>query len=321
METPDCSFILSVERGKLEAQAVLLVESLRRFGGTYANCPVYAVSARPARQMSRACAAALTALGAQPITLNLVPSDESYGTVARMAACAWAEQNLGTEIIVGLDDDLFFAAEPDFNLSAADFFARPVDAKGMCTSNADDPYDGYWHQIAQLAGVSYDEIPWLETTTERIPIKASYNGGMLAVRRPLGLFTTAYEIFNLMRAQNLHPPYLTDKKNVFASTGFVGLEASRWWGSSQAAFSLAATKLKAIGSIAPSTYNIPAHLIAYAKRHGIDITLKDAVLVHYHWLLDKDYIKKAPFFDENVSLPPTIINWLKEKTPLGETDL
>ncbi len=38
---------------------VLLVESLRRYGGAYADCQVHAVSHRPSRRMGAACRANL----------------------------------------------------------------------------------------------------------------------------------------------------------------------------------------------------------------------------------------------------------------------
>jgi hypothetical protein len=320
MPVPDCSFVLSVEQGKLESQAVLLVESLRRFGGAYANCPVYAVSPRPTRQMGMACRRALTELGAQTVTDDLMPADEIYGPVGRMAVCAWAERNLRSEIIVGLDDDLFFAGEPDFSLQGADFFARPVDAKGMCTAGPGDPFDVYWRQIAQLAGVDYDEIPWVETTADHISIKASYNAGMIAVRREAGLFRRTQEIFDLIQKNNL-PPYQAGEGDIFSSTGFVGIQASQWWGSSQAVFSLAATEQKAIRLIAPVTYNVPAHLIEYARWLGSEVTLKDAVLVHYHWLLHEDTLDDSPIFHDTSGLSPLMVEWLKSKTPLRENNL
>ncbi len=316
-QTPDCSFVLSVEQGRLEAQAVLLVESLRRFGGAYANCPVYAISPRPARQMGASCAVTLTALGAQTMTLDLIPLNETYGTVARMAACAWAEQNLKSEIIVGLDDDLIFVRPPDFSLTGCDFFARPVDIKGICTTGPNDPYDLYWRQIAQLAGVNYDEIPTVETTEHQILVKASYNGGMLAVRRALGLFEKTQEIFHLMRQSHISPSQ-SAADEIFASTGFVGMEATRWWGSAQVAFAIAAVKQKAIRCIAPPTYNLPAHMLESVVWQDSAYTLNDVVLIHYHWLLYPDHLVNNPFIKAGFPLPDAVADWLKSWVPLRE---
>ena len=82
---------------------------------------------------------------------------------------------------------------------------------------------------------------------------------------------------------------------------------------------MAATQLKAAVSIAPPTYNVPAHLAEDAERRGGGVSLKDAVLVHYHWLLDKKFLKKHTVFHGSSDLPLPVLQWLKSKTPLGET--
>lgn len=307
--TPNCSFILSIEQGKLESQAILLVESLRKFGGAYADCPVYAVSPRPSLQMSKSCHDILKTMGVQVIIEELLSPNESYGPIARLATCAWAEKNIPSDIIVSLDNDIFFADEPDFSLKQVDLLARPVDVKDMCTSGPSDPFDEYWRKIAQLCGVDFEEIPWIETTVDRVSIKASYNTGMIAVRPQLGLFQKAEEMFNALRQSDLSP-HILGHQQVYASTGFVGAEASRWWGTSQAVISLAATQLQARIAIAPINYNVPAHYD--------EVSLKNAILVHYHWLLFKDYIKESTVLTKGEELPYTVLQWLKSKTPLSD---
>jgi hypothetical protein len=313
ISTPNCSFVLSVERGKLESQAVLLAESLREFGGGYANCPVYAVSPRPSQAVSEACRAKLKALGVQVIVEDLLSQNETYGPTARLAACSWAEKNLTSEILVSLDNDAFFAAEPDFRLRGIDFFARPVDFKGICSSGEGDPLDRYWRTISRHLDVDYEQIPWVETTVDQVFVKASYNGGMVAVRREIGLFQKAEAMLHILREADLSPNESVEQQ-VFASTGFVDVEASRWWGSSQVVLSLAATDLKARIAIAPKTYNVPAHALGDAG----GALLKDAILVHYHWMLDQDHHQKSSTLFGNSELPLPVRQWLTQKTPLRE---
>jgi hypothetical protein len=316
---PNSSFVLSVEKGQLEAQAILLVESLRRFGGEYANCPVYAVSPRASRRMGQGCRSALSKLDVHIIDEELISADDAYGPAGRLAACAWAERNINCEILISLDDDLFFVSEPDFRLSEADFFARPVDVKLICTTGAGDPFDAYWRNIAELNGVDYDRIPWVETSIDRIFVKASYNAGMIAVRRHLGIFKRTEQILRAIMEKELSP-FQRGELNMFASTGFVGEDGSRWWGASQAALSLAATQLQARIHIASARYNVPAHQAEAAKRlHGSSI-LKDAILVHYHWLLDKEHFKEDEIFEGGSALPASILKWLKNRTPLNEIE-
>jgi hypothetical protein len=140
---------------------------------------------------------------------------------------------------------------------------------------------------------------------------------MIAVRRNMGIFQKAAAMFEILRYHNLSP-HTPGSANVFASTGFVGIESSRWWGSSQAVLSLAVTQLRARTRIALPTYNIPAHLLKEAKTFGVDITLQNAILVHYHWLLHSKFIKREKILYGGEDLPANVLLWLRSRTPLDE---
>src|SRR5438552_2582969 len=51
--TPAITFVTCVESGPLEAQVLRMVESLRRFGGAYAECAVWAIKPRFGPPVSR----------------------------------------------------------------------------------------------------------------------------------------------------------------------------------------------------------------------------------------------------------------------------
>jgi hypothetical protein len=310
------AIVLSVEEGILEHQAILLVESLRRFGGPASDLPVYAISPRPARAPGADCLSSLRRLGATTIVEPLVDEAEAYGTLARLAACAWAEEHLAHPTIVSLDDDMLVVRPPDFSLGQADMVARPVDCKGMCTCGEGDEYDDYWRRASRACGVSYDDIPWVETTVDRLRVKASYNGGMVIVRRSLGLFREAARMFAILRGHDL-APRARGVIEVVASTGSVGPEASRWWGGAQAVLSLAATRLGAQVAVAPPGYNVPVHLAEAAARSGRPLSLTDAVLVHYHWMLDRGRLDPRGIIPGGRELPADFVAWLARRVPLG----
>lgn len=316
MPHPSVAIVLSVERGILEHQALLLVESLRRFGGRSADLPVYAISPRPARAPGEECLARLRRLGASTIVESLIDEGEAYGTLARLAACAWAETSLGHGTIVSLDNDMVFVRPPDFSLGQADVIARPVDCKGMCTGGDGDGFDAYWREASRLCGVEYDSIPWVETTVDRVRVKASYNGGMVIVRRGLGLFREAARMFAVLRGRDLAPRRIGDVA-VVASTGAVGPEASRWWGGAQAVLSLAATRLAARVCLASPRYNVPVHLAQQAAALGRPLSLIDAVLIHYHWMLDEAHVMRDCVMPGGMGLPVEVRKWLGSRVPLG----
>lgn len=321
------AIVLSVERGILEDQAVLLVESLRRFGGPAADLPVYAISPRPARAPEAECLSNLRRLGATTLVEPLVDEAEAYGTLARLAACVWAEEHLPHRTIVSLDNDMLFVRPPDFSLGRADVVARPVDCKGMCTCGVGDAFDPYWRQTATACGISYDDIPWVETTIDRLRVKASYNGGMVVVSRGLGLFREASRLFAILRGRGL-APRARGAIEIVASTGSVGVEASRWWGAAQAVLSLAATRLGARVAVAPPEYNVPVHLAEEAVAFGRPLAMTHAVLIHYHRVFDGSRAARLPrqsaggasrdwLFPGGHDLPIAFQDWLERRVPIG----
>ena len=47
IDADQISLVLCIEANRLEPQGLMLCESIRRFGGRYANAPIVAVSPRP----------------------------------------------------------------------------------------------------------------------------------------------------------------------------------------------------------------------------------------------------------------------------------
>ena len=88
------AFLLCVERGRLETEALLCVESLREFGGACAGAPVYAFAPRPEQKPSPETVAALERLGAKLIAEPMVGRFEEMPTLNKVTVAAWAEREL-----------------------------------------------------------------------------------------------------------------------------------------------------------------------------------------------------------------------------------
>ena len=232
----EIAFVICVEANQLEPQAHLLCASIRQFGGRYKEVPIIAVSPRPHLGLSASSQRSLEALGVTYVAEPLNTTGSSYGTINRIVASAWAEQHLQQAYLVLLDTDMLFVTEPKF--LRTDVGVRPVDVKGSATSGVKDGLDNYWAQLCGYAGMDINALPLLQTTIDQVMIRASYNGGFLVVRRDLGILQRTKDIFFASFAENLRPQAGTTG-NVKASTGYVGNEASQWWGSSQAALSIA----------------------------------------------------------------------------------
>src|SRR5262249_13872001 len=62
-EEPDVGFVACIEGGVLEAQALLLFESIRRYTGRFKNCSLYALSPRAGHAISTEARRKLDHLG------------------------------------------------------------------------------------------------------------------------------------------------------------------------------------------------------------------------------------------------------------------
>jgi hypothetical protein len=307
---PDVGFVACIEGGVLEAQALLLFESIRRYAGRFRDCSVYAYSPREGHAISRSARARLDKLGVIYSDAILNTECPEYGSANRVAAAAHAEEISSHEFLVVLDSDTLFLREPNRILLPADVDAaiRPVDVKGMCTTGPQDPCDKYWRDLCRTCGIDYEQIPWTTSFVDRERIKASYNGGLVIVRARLGILQRWARFFFASVRQRLTP--YAKPWRLRSGVSWIDSGASKLWGSNQAALSLAIwSSTRQVQELSP-TYNYPLHqhqLIDEETRRGV---FSQLVHVHYHWLLEEAN-DANPLFDRGGPLSPEQDQWLR----------
>lgn len=316
-ERPDVGFVACIEGGVLEEQALLLFDSIRRYAGRFGDCALYALSPRAGRAVSDAARRNLDALGVVYVDRLLNTECPEYGSANRVAAAAYVEETYPHEVLVILDSDTLFLREPSELLLPAgvDAAVRPVDVKGMSTAGAEDSSDRYWRELCRCCGVDYDAIPWGESFVDRRRIKANYNGGLVAVRRGLGVLRRWADFFFRSVREGLRP--YSDAGSFRTGAGWVEPAAGNLWGSNQAALSLALWSVTRRVRELPPTYNYPLHqhkLIDAALRRGVFPRL---VHVHYHWLFSPDVLASNPLFGRRGPLSAAQKDWLRRATPIG----
>jgi hypothetical protein len=309
----EIAFVICVEANRLDPQARLLCESIRTFGGRYRQAPILAVSPRPGLALGPEARAHLEALGVTYVVEPLNETGSSYGTINRIVAGAWAETFSSRPYLVLLDTDTVFVGEPSF--VRADVGVRPVDVKGSASSGDGDPLDVYWTRLCALGGIEPSRLPVISTTIDNVPIRASYNGGFTVVRRDLGILQRTRDIFFATFEENLRP--LTGMKlDIFASTGSVGLEASEWWGSSQAALSIAIWSRTSDVYTFDERYNIPLNNLtgpgqSWPLRRGFK-----PILLHYHHLAEVQYRAQLRQALKRIRCSSAVIQWIEKRLPL-----
>jgi hypothetical protein len=308
----EIAYLICVEANRLEPQARLLCESIRTFGGRYRNAPILAISPRPDLALGPEARAHLDQLGVTYVVEPLNETGSPYGTVNRIVAGAWAETFSSQPYLVLLDTDTVFVGEPGF--VRADAGVRPVDVKGSASSGADDPQDAYWARMCRLGGIEPSRLPWIDTTIDKVLIRASYNGGFTVVRRDLGILRRTREIFFASLAETLRSLPGTEL-DVLASTGRVGLEASEWWGSSQAALSIAIWSRTSDVHTYDERYNIPLHNLVEPDRSWPMGRGFEPILLHYHYLAEAQY---QAYFRQvliRIGCPPDVLEWIEDRLP------
>jgi hypothetical protein len=181
------AFVLCIENNEVRGQALLLIESLRRFGGRFAGSEVLAVAPRRGLGVDSSTRDRLDALEA---TYHEEPLNEicpEYASANRIYAGAWAARHCRAETLFVLDSDTLVLGEPEPLGSEWDLAMRPVDLKGSTSEGEGDPFEPYWASICDLAGIPVESLPFVETVLDRRRVRASYNAGYALVRRSSGI--------------------------------------------------------------------------------------------------------------------------------------
>jgi hypothetical protein len=310
----DIEFVMIAERGVLERQVLMLAESIRCFEGAWHEAAIRVVSPRADRRPLDTTLQQLDRLGADYVALDVASPCPLYGTSWRMAALAELERRGGRDLMLMLDSDTLFLAPPQFDLADGAVAVRPVDVKGICSAGPDDPVDDYWRRLTALCDVDYDMVPWVETTVGGERVRASHNGGFVAVARRHGLFARAFE-FLVRSCEHDVAPRPRQLGTFRIGSGEATGEATRLWGSAQTTLTMAMVSLGLQQQILPPTYNVPLHILDPVLARFPDVARR-AVHVHYHWLCASDLLDVNPLLDGRLSVPAAIRQLLERHLPI-----
>jgi hypothetical protein len=316
--TDALTFVLCIEHNAIRGQALLLCESIRQFGGRHRSAPILAVSPRPGLGLGidSETRKQLDAMDVEYVEAPLNRVCPEYGSANRVFTAAWAEARVRTEWTVVLDSDTVFLDELELP-AEADVAVRPVDSKGSTTEGPGDPFEDYRTRLADIQGVSLECLPFVRTTDGRHRVRASYNGGLIVVRRARGILGAWADLFSRSIAANLKP-WRGSNLNVFASTGFVGEEASEFWGSNQAAVALAIWSRTTRVCHYPDTYNVPLHLLLERPELTNGPRSSPLIHVHYHWLFTQSYYEPALSLLRRLGVASDRLDWLCARLPLEQ---
>jgi hypothetical protein len=146
-------------------------------------------------------------------------------------------------------------------------------------------------------------------------MRVSYNAGLTVARRERGIFRRCADLFRASLEAGMRP-YAGSGINVFASTGPVGEAGSEFWGSSQAALTLAIWSLTDRVVHYPDCYNVPLHLLAADSDIDPRWQVRSPVHLHYHWMFSPQHHDVAMDLLARLGVPQDRREWLAARTPL-----
>jgi hypothetical protein len=199
------AFLICTEPGRLEQQSLLLAESIRKFGGNLKHTPIYSFHPRKGEPISRQTINLFESLNVchQQIILNTKYHD--YYLANKIVTSAYAENNIDAEILVFLDSDKCFFAEPKEFLLPPNYNIglRIEYGKGIGSEGKDDIQDDYWRKLYKLLGVK-NEV-FVQTPISKKKIRGYWNSGIVAVRKKSGFFTDWNDNFEKVMREKLEP--------------------------------------------------------------------------------------------------------------------
>jgi hypothetical protein len=290
------TFVTCVESGPLETQVLRMVESLRRFGGAYADYPVWAVKPRFGPPLSRHTRSEFERLRIDFRRTNRTDSHGWYAYINKTRALILAEAEAPTESVGWLDADLLFTGEPSELCpgDGEDVTACSSDNAGG-TTGPGDRCEPFWREACAAMGLDVEQLPWVTTEREGDRIRLYWNSGVFAFRKGTGLAAEHDRCTTRMLDVNLGS----------AVTGVFFTE--------QYALALAAAMLRLRFRQLPHSHNYEMGSAIHEQWYRED-KLRSARIVHYHDFL---WPKFWPKFIECVKTThPDVAAWLEPLGPL-----
>lgn len=207
-EPPSMTIVVCIESGILEPLTIRMVDSLRRFGGRFANLDVIAVTPRMTPPLSHQTQRRMAELGIRHLQVSPDNPYSWHHYMNKAEAIAAVEERVTTEAIAWVDSDILFLREPNGLelLPGVDFLASAPDAGVIGSKGDTDPNDPFWQRSAAVIRKDADELPWLHTGDGH-RIRFYWNAGLYVYRRAARFgreFLSDFKIFLDRRVARTH---------------------------------------------------------------------------------------------------------------------
>ena len=298
MGAPSVTLVCCVESGRLEPMTLRMIESLRRFGGAFADCPVVAVKPRLGPPLT---AATRQGLERWNVRYEQLPVRRRYGWYNFMnkpVTLATLQNELDTESVAWLDSDVLFLNEPlEYRLGDDEDAIVCVPDRGVIgTTGPDDPFDTYWAAVCGVLGLELEALPWVTSQVDGQRIRFYCNGGIFLYRRSTGFAQTYLRTCRK----------LMDERLRFAWSGVYWLE--------QMAVGLSMLLHGLRIRVMPDTHDYTV-MVKLHERCG-QPSFGQVRVLHYHDAMSPSFFDTLLSYLEQAH--PSVYAWLTRQAPIAD---
>ena len=184
LEPPPLVFAMCVEAGGFEAMAVRAAQSLRKFGGRFANCKMYGVTPRMGPALNRQTLREFNALGVEHINIRPKNPYAWYPLMNKPLTLLEVQRRTDAEQICFLDSDMIVMSEPNLlQLDTDTGFIACAPDSGIGSAGDDDINTPFWREACKALGISYQDLPWVFAHREKVDIRLYFNSGIFTFRK------------------------------------------------------------------------------------------------------------------------------------------
>ena len=289
------TIVTCVEAGPLETQVLMLVETLRAFGGPWAKTGFIAVKPRRGPSVSANTRRGFKRLGVEFIDERFNIELDWWNNANKSSVMSHLERRVPTENITWMDSDLIVLNPPDDLVPAPGTRSIARAGEGYLGSDGNDENSAYWRALCALVGLSFDDFEMITSFPELRPIRAYWQTGIYTYEKTSGLGQAHYEILRKLLSSS------------------IGSKTAGIYHQDQVAISLACQKLRLSHSEFRPVMNF--NLNPLAKNYATAVPIRDVKILHYHHSLYEADLEWAMEFLRQ--LPGDRLELIQKYVPLS----
>jgi hypothetical protein len=225
----ETTFYTCIESGRLEPEVVLMVRTLREFGGRFAQCPVLAIQPRAGPPIAAQTRRQLEALQVTWLRRPVRHRFDWLGFTCKPLAAEIADAAATTRYIAWLDGDMLVVREPSA-LEAPEHedveLLGCVEELGPVSTGPGDRFEPFWAALAQGAGLAIDDIPLVTAGPTGKRMRLHINSGVFRFRRGSGFAQRYRELFDRLLGLHVVPK---DDPSIFLHEQIIFSVAAASW--------------------------------------------------------------------------------------------